>query len=217
MRRERVCTDRFGCIRVVILIVGTQWHGHGCLISKPARQTEHRHDYNPPNHSRPLSPHTISFFYSSSSNLPQCLAPVSLPLFSCLEQAAAQTHTSLLSHAYAPEKEDGERGPRLSQSQTTWRPVTGLPTKSTVCTVGVGGQWRGRGGTAAHKELLTLPCESKVSLCGWLRGSDHVAFLLQIQEVSGWSGFDCFSLMCCCVVFCKHQCMKGSYSTVALV
>ncbi len=113
-------------------------------------------------------------------------------------------------------KKTGERGPRLSQSQITWHPVTGLPTKSTHCTVGLSGRWRGRGSTAAHKELLTLPCESKVSLCGWFRGSD-VAFLLQIQEVSSWSGFDCFSLMCWCVVFCKHQCMKCSYSTVGLV
>lgn len=156
--RERESADLLGCVRVVILIVGAQWHGHSCLISQPAGQTDHRHGYNPP---ITVALRLLTRF-PFSIPLPLTFPSVSL-LFRSLSfpvwnrQLHRHTAACCLMHMHQ-KKKTGKRGPRLSQSQTTWRPVTGLPTKSTHCTVGLGGRWRwrGRGGSAAHKRTTDI-------------------------------------------------------------
>lgn len=59
-------------------------------------------------------------------------------------QLHRHTAACYLMHMHQKQK-TREWGPRISQSQSSWRPITGLPTKSTHCTVGLGGRWRGEG------------------------------------------------------------------------
>lgn len=72
-------------------------------------------------------------------NVSLLILSLSFPVWN--KQLHRHTPACYLMHMHQ-KKKTGERGPRLSQSQTTWRPVTGLPTKSTHCTVWV---WVGDG------------------------------------------------------------------------